>query len=81
MPISKNCSQTRIKLEKIADSNPMHAGPAEPADFYQPPTLTSNVLQPLDLQECKVPHLKDLIHISQCPRDVSWQEKSDTYVH
>ena len=42
----------------------MHPGPAEPADFL----LTSNFdlifLQPLNLQECTVPHLKFLIPIS-----------------
>ena len=30
----------------------------------QPPLI---FLKPLDLQECKVPHLKDLIHISSEP--------------
>ena len=30
--------------------------------LFRPPTLTSDILQPLDQNECLVPYLKDLIY-------------------
>ena len=41
---------------------------AEPADFIRPPTLTSDILQPLDQNECLVPHLKESIYICSEPK-------------
>ena len=40
---------------------------AEPADFFGPPTLTSDIFAPLN--EFLLPHLKDLFHMCLEPEE------------
>ena len=57
--------------------NQMRRGPADLVDFFINLQLLPQIfLQSLDLQEYKVPHLKDLIHFCLEPED---QEPSKTF--
>ena len=69
LEVEKNCQQGWIRHQCTR-------GLAEPADFSSTSNFDLKYFCSLDLQECKGPHLKDLIHICLELED---QESSSTF--